>query len=282
MKRLVSVCVALCLAASSCTDQQAEEGDAAGSAPLAADGTQAPDGAAQPTRAPSDAESPAGGARTVTEETDDFVFEYAYPVQAGAIPELAALLDRRLERARASLTRQAAEGRAAARDNGFPYNKYSSGMEWRLVADLTGWLSLSGRFNSYTGGAHGIYGVESMVWDKEAGRALRAVDLFTSPQALSEALGDRFCEGLDRLRAERREEPVEGDEYGFNACPSVDELTVLVGSENARTFNRMTLYAGPYVAGPYAEGAYEINLDVDEAVLAAVKTEYRDSFSARR
>jgi len=281
MKRLVSVCAMLCLAAS-CTDQQAREGNNAGSAPLAADGTQAPADPAQPTPAPSGDDVKPGGARSVAEETDDFVFEYSYPAQAGAIPELASLLDRRVERARASLTQQAAEGRAAARDNGFPYNKYSSGMEWRVVADLPQWLSMSGQFSSYTGGAHGIYGLESLVWNKEAAEAVDAIELFTSPQALGEALGTRFCEGLDRLRAERREEPIDSDEYGFNACPSIDELTVLVGSGNGRTFNRMTLYAGPYVAGPYAEGAYEVNLDLDEAILNAVKPEYRESFSAPR
>jgi hypothetical protein len=56
---------------------------------------------------------------------------------------------------------------------------------------------------------------------------------------------------------------------------------VLVGSSNRRTFNRLTLYAGPYVAGPYAEGAYEIDINIDRAILAAVKPEYREAFSAR-
>ena len=60
-----------------------------------------------------------------------------------------------------------------------------------------------------------------------------------------------------------------------------DEIEVFVGSSNRRTFNRLTLYAGPYVAGPYVEGAYEVDLNIDSAVLEAVKPEYRTAFTAR-
>ncbi len=218
----------------------------------------------------------------MAEETDDFVFDYAYPAAAGDIPELAALLDRRLERARALLAEQAASGRREARENGFPYNKYSHGMEWQVVAELPEWLSLSGEQTSYTGGAHGNYGVQSLLWNKAARQAMRGIDLFTSPQALGAALGQRYCDALAALRIERgAPEVIEGDSV-FAACPSVDELTVLVGSSNGRAFNRLTLYAGPYVAGSYAEGAYAVDLDIDEAVLAALRPEYRESFAARR
>ena len=60
------------------------------------------------------------------------------------------------------------------------------------------------------------------------------------------------------------------------------ELTQnLVSNPLPASFDRLTVYAGPYVAGPYAEGAYEIDLAVDSAILAAVKPEYREAFSAR-
>lgn len=277
MARLVSVCLVFGLLAA-CTDEEASNASpaASGTETAAAGG----DLAHGQTPTPA-AMEPASGARAVSEETDDFVFEYSYPAEAGNIPELAALLNRRLERTRSSLATQAAEGRADARDTGFPYNKYSNSVEWKVVADLPGWLSLSGEMSSYTGGAHGMYGMRSLVWNKAAGKAIEAVDLFTSPEALGDALGDRYCERLDGLRAERGAEPVvEGDSV-FAACPALDELTVLVGSANGRTFDRLTLYAGPYVAGSYAEGAYAVNLNVDDAVIAAVKPEYRESFSAR-
>jgi hypothetical protein len=224
-----------------------------------------------------------GGARAVAEETDDFLFEYSYPAEAGRAPELASLLDIWLAQRREALSRESVEARRAARADGFPYNKHSYTAEWKVVADLPGWLSLSADIATYSGGAHGNYTVDSMVWDKTAERALDGIDLFASPDALEEALGDKFCEALNRERAKRREAPIEPDsDDPFDQCPDMDELEVLVGSSNGRTFNRLTLYAGPYVAGPYVEGAYEVDLPVDQAVLDAVKPRYREAFSARR
>ena len=277
MTRYASLCLALAMLGACNGSEKATPGEdaAAKAGAQSSAATPTPTSEAVPTATPTP-----GGARSVAEETDDFVFEYSYPAEAGNIPELAALLDRRLERARALIAEQAEEGRSEARENGFPFHKYSSGMGWQVVTDLPGWLSLSGELTSYTGGAHGIYGMQSLVWDKQAGEARRGMDLFTSPEALGEALGERYCEALDGQRAERRPEPLEGDST-FTDCPTMDELTVLVGSSNGRTFDRLTLYAGPYVAGPYAEGAYAVDLDIDAPVLEAVKPEFRESFSTR-
>ena len=226
--------------------------------------------------------SAGNGARSVAEETADFLFEYSYPAEAGRIPGLAGLLDNRLDRQRAELAVESERARREAREEGFPYNKHSYTAEWKIVAELPKWLSLSADVATYTGGAHGNYTVRSVVWDKDNLRLMNAIDLFSSPAALEQAFGDRFCEGLDRERAERRGEPVpEDSEEMFDQCPGIDELEVLVGSSNGRTFNRLTVYAGPYVAGPYAEGAYEVDLPVTQEVLDAVKPEYREAFSAR-
>lgn len=249
------------------------------------------DPAPQPTASPTPSPTPAAtatatatsnGARSVAEETDDFLFEYSYPVEAGRSPQLASVLDIWLEQRREELARNSVAARRAARADGFPYNKHSYTAEWKVVADLPDWLSLSADIATYSGGAHGNYTVQSMVWDKKGMRAIDGIALFTSPAALEEALGEKFCEALDRQREERRETPIpEGSDDEFDKCPGVGELEVLLGSSNRRTFNRLTLYAGPYVAGPYAEGAYEIDLPIDRAILAAVKPRYREAFSAR-
>jgi hypothetical protein len=222
------------------------------------------------------------GARAVSEETDDFLFEYSYPAEAGKIAELASLLDVQLAERREDLAAESVEARREARENGFPYNKHSYSAEWKVVADLAQWLSLSSDVATFSGGAHGNYTVESLIWDKKNERSLDALELFTSPAALEKAFGGRFCEALNGERAERREEPVAVDsDNQFDQCPGIEELEILVGSSNRRTFNRLTVYAGPYVAGPYAEGAYEIDLNVDSAILEAVKPKYRQAFSAR-
>lgn len=273
MKALVPVLTALALAAACNGAADGTNGEGPETGGPAATASPSPAASAS-------AEATASGARAVQEETDDFVFDYAYPAEAGNIPELAHLLDRMLDRARETLARRAASAREDARDNGFPYNKFSSSMEWQVVADLPGWLSLSGEITSYTGGAHGNYGIRSLVWDKQAGEAMRGIDLFTSPGALGEALGTRYCEALEALRVERGTALAAG-QGGFPACPPVDELVVLVGSSDGERFDRLTFYAAPYVAGVYAEGAYEVDLAVDAAVLGAVKPRYREDFAAR-
>jgi hypothetical protein len=238
---------------------------------------------ATPTPAPTaSATASSNGARSVAEETDDFLFEFSYPAEAGRIAELASLLDIELEQRREELAGEAVAARRAARQDGFPYNKHSYTAEWKVVAELPEWLSLSSDVATYTGGAHGNYTVESLVWDKKNERSFEPVELFASPKALEDAFGERFCEALDRQRAERRDAPIEeGSDDQFDQCPGIDELEILVGSTNRRTFNRLTIYAGPYVAGPYAEGAYEVDLNVDAALLDVVKPEYRAAFSAR-
>src|SRR5690606_15431280 len=178
------------------------------------------------------------GARAVSEETDDFLFKYSYPAVAGRIPELAELLDERLDRQRATLSAEGQEARENARQEGFPYNKHSYTAEWKRIADLPGWLSLSVDISTYSGGAHGMYGVESLVWDKETKRAMKTIDLSASPSALAEAYGDRFSKGLDSDGGRRRGTAVpEGSGELFDECRGSDELEVLARASNGRSFN---------------------------------------------
>jgi hypothetical protein len=249
--------------------------------------TPAPSASATPTPSPTAsataiASAHSNGARKVSEETDDYLFDYAYPKEAGQIPALAALLDGRMDKDRTELAQQSAEARKDARGAGFPYNKYSLATEWKVVSDLPDWLSLSGDVTSYVGGAHGNHGFDSLVWDKAGGRAFEGIALFQSVAALDKALGDQLCAALNRERARRRGEPVKpGSTDEFDKCVSVKDATVLVGSRSHRKFDRITVQFGPYAAGPYSEGAYTLDFNIDRAVLAAVKPEFRDAFAAR-
>ncbi|WP_340587111.1 DUF4163 domain-containing protein [Erythrobacter alti] len=227
-------------------------------------------------------ETPIGGAREVIEENDNFRFEYSYPKAAGDLPGLAAWLDRRLDRQRQSLAGESARGRAQARDNGFPFNKYSSGTSWEVIADLPRWLSLSAALDSYRGGAHPNYGFDTIVWDKQNDRTLEPIAFFTSPEALDEALGERLCGALNAEREERRGTPIEeGSTDSFDACIKPDETNLLLASTNGRTFDRIGIQIAPYLAGPYAEGSYEFTFDMDEDLLAIVRPAYREDFTVR-
>jgi hypothetical protein len=222
------------------------------------------------------------GANEVKETNDLYSFTYSWPAAAGNIPALAERLESQLEKSKRELIDSANKGKEEAESNGFPYNTYYFSENWKVVASLPGWLSLSGDFSTYTGGAHGNYGRETIVWDKKVGRGFPAIEMFTSPKALGDALGKKLCAALDAERAKKRKDQPKGKGLAeFDKCVGVDEATVLVGSSNGKTFNRVGVWFGPYVAGPYVEGAYELTFGVDKAILDTVKPAYKAAFSRR-
>ena len=223
----------------------------------------------------------AGGA--VKLESDDGVLEFSYrhPAEVGAIPALAAMLEAERDRVRAEALQAARDDQAAARREGFPFHAHSLAIAWEVVAQTPRFLSLSNSFYSFTGGAHGNYGFEGLVWDRETGRRLGATDLFTSPAALKAAVREPFCAALDAERAKKGIDPPD-DGGPFSRCiDPVREATVILGSSNRRRIDRIGFLIDPYVAGSYAEGEYEVTLPVTAAVLAAVKPEYRADFALR-
>lgn len=221
-------------------------------------------------------------AKTLTEPRGgEMEFAYAWPAAAAAEPKLAALLQSKLDKDFAE-TKAGWEGSyAECPEEAASCRNYSLDAKYEVVADLPGYLSLSNLFSVYTGGAHGSYGLESLVWDREAQTALNGIDLFRSPAALGSAIGPALCNALNAERVTKGMEPIENDGT-FEACPALDQATVLVGSANRKTFDRITVWYGPYVAGSYAEGAYELDFPMTAKMLEAVKPAYRAAFSAGR
>ena len=252
------------------------------SPPSAAPSSAATTPAPKPTATATASATPSG-ANDVKETNDLYSFSYSWPAAAGNIAPLAQRLEGDLEKRKRDLIDDANKGKEEAESNGFPYNPHYFSEKWKVVANLPHWLSLSGDFSTYTGGAHGMYGLESLVWDKKVGRGFPAIEMFASPKALTDALGDRLCKALDAERVKKRKGQPKGQSIPeFEKCVGVDQATVLVGSSNGKTFNRIGVWFGPYVAGPYAEGSYELNFGIDKAVLDTVKPAYRSIFSLRR
>lgn len=281
MRRLIATTLLASAAMGLMSCSSAEEvGDTLGQEAASADTPSAPAVPAAPAAA-----NAKGEAVDISEETDDYSFEFSYPAQAGAIPGLKSMLDVRLDEQRSALKANAAEAKADAAANDFPFNGFYYSEGWQVVADLPRFLSLSSTIGTYSGGAHGNSNFDSLVWDREAGKALEPEDVFTSMGALDNAIGKPLCKALNRERTKRR-----GETYGENAdgdgmfddCLSPEAANILLGSSNGKTFDRVGFRFAPYVAGAYAEGSYEVTLPVDAAMLKAVKPEYREAFAAKR
>lgn len=218
--------------------------------------------------------------RTEKVSTDLYDFAYAYPGKAAAIPSLEAELDKRLATARAELEKGAKSDQAEAAKNDYPYRKHSLEATWKVVTDLPRWLSLSAEMYDYSGGAHGMTFFDGLLWDREQNLARTAADLFISKAALSAVIRDPFCAALDKERAKRRGTPVDrnsGDQ--FDECIDPAEHTIILGSSNGRTFDRVGILVEPYAAGSYAEGTFDITLPVTDAILGSVKPAYRSAFT---
>lgn len=229
--------------------------------------------------------SPVSVKTSAARDGGSWEFEYGWPAQVSAQPALARILTAERDQALASEKAEWAGTLADAPPDCTACRSRGYVKRWKVVADIPGYLSLSAQTDTFTGGAHGMYSLQSLVWDKAAKRAVDGAALFASPAALDAALGDRLCAALDAQRAKKRGEPVrppvEGD-AGFSACQRVADATVLIGSSTGRAFDRVGIWFGPYVAGPYAEGAYELNFPIDAAVLRAVKPEYAKAFAVGR
>lgn len=225
---------------------------------------------------------PPGKARAMSVANELYEFSYAYPAQAAAIPALKAMLEEELAQQQAELRKEAKDEQAEAARSDFPFHPHSRSYDWKVVTQIPGWLSLSSLVGSYTGGAHPNYWFSAILWDKTAGKARQAADLFNSKQALSAAIRKGFCAELDRQRTKKRGAAVQaGSADMFDECIDPVAETVILGSSNGQSFNRIGILVPPYEAGPYAEGDYEVTVPVTPAVLAAVKPEYRSSFSAK-
>jgi len=285
MMRRGGLVLAVVLLAAGCSAKKsnAPAGEAGGPSGAATAAIEAGEGTPEPDGTGSVAEDSASGGREVKDSNDLYEFGFAYPDAAGAIPGLKLMLDGKLDQTRKSLAAESRADQREAKKGGFPYRPHSSDTTWKVVSDLPEWLSLSSEVYVYTGGAHGMSAFDSLLWDKQAGTAREPADLFTSTAALRQTIQRPFCNALDREREKRRGEPVRhGADDMFSDCINPLESTLILGSSNRRTFDRLGILIGPYAAGPYAEGSYEITLPVTPEVLAVVKPEYKSSFSVGR
>jgi hypothetical protein len=272
MRVLLPVLTCVLLAAA-CSDKS----DGAAAAPAAA---RASASAAAPS--PSAGAEPAV-ARNEKVSNDLYEFEYSYPAAAAAIPDLRKWLDADLEEERRELIEGAQEQLEQSKKNGFPFHPFGYWAAWKVVTDLPGWLSLSGSVSTYEGGAHPNHGFDALLWDRQANLRREPEDLFVSEAALSRAIRRDFCRELDTQRAKKRGAPIDPQsDDPFDECIDPAESTVILGSSNSKTFDRIGILVAPYAAGPYAEGEYEVTLPVTDAVLAAVKPEYRAAFAVKR
>ncbi|MDX3910374.1 MAG: DUF4163 domain-containing protein [Sphingobium sp.] len=214
----------------------------------------------------------------VEEKTELLEFAYRYPKEAAAVPEIVARFADDMKRLKDAAGQTAREDRESARQNGFPFHAHSSQTTWTTKAATPLLLSLLAESYFYTGGAHGMTGYKTLVWDRTNGRETSIATMAVSEQALATAIGTRFCAALNKARAEKRGAPVTDTGGEFDRCVDPMKQALVPVSTDGKAVDQLLVVIGPYEAGPYSEGSYEIALPVDVAMLTAIKPEYREAF----
>jgi hypothetical protein len=228
--------------------------------------------------------------RRVRIANDGFIWSYSYPAAVGAIPELRQIYDEQLADtldADKSMARSVAIDR---RNRGRPMVPLSMFYRTEVVANLPAWLSLSSRAWEGLGNAQNDPYSGGRLWDKTAKLERQPIDLFVSKEALACAIDDPVLAWLKREPAHQRMldwgkqmRRIAPADY---VCLIPVSYGLILGSTNGRTFDRLGVLIQPLSGGtednPRTDHAIELTLPVNEAILQAVKTEYRQSFTLAR
>ncbi len=277
---LLALSSALILAA--CSSAQTDETGQTTSSTASATSTQTGEGASASSSSSANSSASASGETSAYSYKQDNAL-YAFTYNVPAVPTaLANILKRDAQSNEAKLKALASEGKRERDSSDFPFHPYEQQHSWKKVADIPGFLSLSEDIYAFTGGAHGNSGFDTLIWDKKADTERKPIDFFTSPAALNAAIRPAFCKQLAAEQRKKRGGDVDAAGDGFSDCIDPLEQTMILGSSNGKTFDRLGFLIGPYAAGPYAEGSYEVTLPVTKAVRDQVKADYADSFSVMR
>lgn len=226
---------------------------------------------------------------TIAKETKAYSYDFSWSREAKQIAPLDALLRERVKESLEEIVGDAEDAYEDARKDGrwFPETGYISNWNYATAGQSSALLSLAGEWFTYTGGAHGIFGATTLLWDRVAAKEIAVSDLFETVSEFA-LLHPAMCDALKRERKEKRESEEEIDtnfdalDSAFNGCPKFDEVSSWIADEDGDgLFDTMMFAADPYVAGPYAEGAYEMKVPVTARLVSGLKPAYRESFEAQ-
>jgi peptidoglycan-N-acetylmuramic acid deacetylase PdaC-like protein len=205
-------------------------------------------------------------------------FEYGWPAAVEGAPALREALRLEMEAARIEAVGYAAEGQAAATENGYDYIPQYYAKVWQVAGSSAQLLSLSASTETFTGGAHGNAIFSAMLWDLVA-QAPVAPEALLGADALMR-LEPRYCRALDAERATVRGTPVRRDANDpFSLCPPLaEQVLVPQDSDGNGRFDTLTVLLAPYAAGAYAEGSYVVDVPFEEDDLAGIGAGYRPAF----
>jgi hypothetical protein len=201
-----------------------------------------------------------------TEKTALYTLHLKAPEAAMAIPPVK---DEILARYRGDADETRKEA-ADDKDGNPAFHPYQVDITWRVSFDSPAVLSLSGETYADTGGAHPNGAFQTLVWDKQANRAVPIEALFVPDQAKAAlaAIADAAAKAWVKTYTQRSGDKPDADMPGDAIGPEPDKLKnyALTYAKGQATANGIVLLYGAGQAWPHVLG--DFRLSVPAAVFA--------------
>ena len=154
------------------------------------------------------------------------------------------------------------------------FHPYSIDTVWRVTFENATVVSLSGDTNADTGGAHPNQGFQTIVWDKQANRAVPIEALFPSDQvkaaltAIADAAGKAWTKTYIQRSGQKPGQDTDLAGGGIGADPEKLKTYALTYAKGQSAANGIVLLYGAGQIWPHVLGDFRL------AVPAAVFTKY--------
>jgi Deacetylase PdaC len=200
-------------------------------------------------------------------------FSYDYPTELSAHPKLVSLLEMRKSERRTLFQEDvdALKGEPAA-------NNLESQADWKIKSQNDRLIVLVSSNYVYSGGAHGMFWSDAILWDKSKQVEVALLDLFVDKDEAKKVIMLAYCAMLDAERLGMRGEPTPKDDL-FGECVDPFEHGIAYpDKQGSAGYLRIAFALPPYSAGPYVEGEYEFDIAAPSHITDKLKPEYQDLF----
>jgi Deacetylase PdaC len=200
-------------------------------------------------------------------------FSYTYPETLSANPKVVQELEARKTK-RAELFEE--DVQAVGKDGAA--NNLESQASWEIKSETDRLIVLVSSNYVYSGGAHGMFWSDAILWDKKSEKEVGFLDMFADKVAAKNAIMPAYCAMLDAERLGLRGEPTPKDDM-FGECIDPFENGIVFPTELGTSgYARIEFVLPPYAAGPYVEGEYAFDIAAPDYITSHLKPEYKDLF----
>jgi hypothetical protein len=219
---------------------------------------------------PTESSEPDKGSTCIVKRGSNWTYAFVYPAEAARIPALHAWL--RSQSNEDAGDHEASIGSLANYAKEHPEGRFFHEKVFKVDADLPGLLALSKATSEYSGGAHGWFTFDTLLWDKTRNRKLEPAELFSDLAAANTEIQVHLC---PVLLESRRREAARGDGFFNGPCtkPPYNMTPVAAGGRATAlkvTFAELDGYAG---------GTYEVWVPVTARLRALVAERFRSGFA---